>query len=493
MRVLDDGDPQKSAVGVETITIYPASFNRWARTWGEAAGRTITADTMGNIYVTGWFHLTVDFDPGNGEDLHTAISAGDMYLSKFNSNGDFIWARTWGGFDSSCDEFVDDITCDSEGSIYLTGLFGSSIDFDPGPGEDIHEPIDSLDIFLMKFAPNGDLKWARTWPGIERSGWSYPPYRIATDANDNVLATGWFRGTVDFDPSPDTDIKTAAGYDFFFTKFDPQGNHLWVYTLGYEGGSLECWSLRIDGSDDVYMSGEFLSLLDFDPHEESELLRLAYTGHGDAYIVKYTSDIIPIWFKQFGTSGFYDRGISIAIRDNTLYLLSQLGIGDVDLDPGPGVDWEPDVCGYHDFAISKFDTDGNYKWGHQVGCVETMSECAITSDSKVYITGSLMGSMEVDFDPGPGTDIITIDPDLPDNTYNTFLTAFDSNGDYLGTRTFRGTYNQPWGISISNDDTIFLTGHFKDVEHAVDFDPSSDGTDYHTAVGGIWAYLCRMN
>jgi len=492
MRVLDDGDPQKSSIGAETITIYPASYNRWVRSWGEAIGDAVTVDNLGNVYVAGRFHGTVDFDPGDGVDFHSASDYINMFHSKFNSNGDFIWAKTWGG---SAEVYIDSIICDSQGNLYMTGAFDDPTDFDPGPGEDIHEPITELGIFLVKYAPDGEFAWARTWPEGGIYGGHYDLYRLACDSSDNILVTGRFEGTVDFDPSQETALKTAIGdySNLFFTKFNSQGEHLEVQTIGNEDGGLECWSICMDESDNLYITGCFSGLIDFDPRDEYELWGLGQFW-GDVYIAKYSSSIEPIWFRQFnsviGTST--DSGKFVTVKDNILYLVSEIGSGDIDLDPGPGEDWKPKIDGSDNDVLSKFNTDGDYIWGHRFsGFRHGNAGCVIDSEENVYIAGVYHCRPQCpDFDPGPGTDIIIIEND-PGNYGNTFMTKFDSYGGYLGTRTFSGSDNEASGIAITKEDIVFLTGYFT---QTVDFDPTSYGTDFQQTVGsGRWAYLVRMN
>jgi hypothetical protein len=110
----------------------------------------------GNIYVAaGFMGLNVDFDPGPGEDLRSAHGKydGDIYLSKFGYNGDYIWARTWGG--TGPDAGYDVAAGDSQ-SAYVTGIFDEVVDFDPGPGTDMHLGNGVIDVFLSKFPPDGN-------------------------------------------------------------------------------------------------------------------------------------------------------------------------------------------------------------------------------------------------------------------------------------------------------------------------------------------------
>ena len=124
-------------------------------------GYGVTADDPGNVYVTGSFWSTVDFDPGPGTDEHSSSGWDDAFLSKFDANGDFQWACSWGG---GANDHGYGVAIDGSGNVYVTGYFFGTVDFDPGEGEDAHSAF-GLDVVLSKFDSNGNFQWARTWGG----------------------------------------------------------------------------------------------------------------------------------------------------------------------------------------------------------------------------------------------------------------------------------------------------------------------------------------
>ncbi|WP_293873805.1 T9SS type A sorting domain-containing protein [Flavobacterium sp.] len=88
----------------------------------------MTSDSAGNIYVTGHFSNTVDFDPGAGVFSMTTynnVSGGtgrDGYFAKFDSNGNFIWANQIGG---TGDDYVSNILVNPSGKVIIKGFAGT--------------------------------------------------------------------------------------------------------------------------------------------------------------------------------------------------------------------------------------------------------------------------------------------------------------------------------------------------------------------------------
>jgi hypothetical protein len=228
------------------------------------------------------FRGTVDFDPGPGVDAHKSNGAGDIFLSKFNSNGEFQWARTWGG---SYSDWSDGVAIYGNGNAYITGSFQDNVDFDPGSGVDEHTSNGNYDIFLSKFDSTGEFQWARTWGGVDGdAGWG-----TTIDGNGNVYITGCFSDIVDFDPGPGINEHTSNGgyYDIFLSKFDSDGEFQWARTWGgvYKDTG---YGVAIDGSGNAYVVGWFNYTADFDPGPSIDL----HTSNGewDAFLSKFPPD-----------------------------------------------------------------------------------------------------------------------------------------------------------------------------------------------------------
>lgn len=140
-------------------------------------GTSVATDAAGNIYFTGGFNGTVDFDPGLGTFNLTSASGQDVFVSKLDREGNFIWAES---SDGGGNDLGRAITVDTSGNVYITGAQGNF-----------------LDIFVSKLDSAGNFVWTGIMDGTQSSNFGRG---IGVDASGSVYTAGYFGGTVDFDP-----------------------------------------------------------------------------------------------------------------------------------------------------------------------------------------------------------------------------------------------------------------------------------------------------
>jgi hypothetical protein len=168
----------------------------------------------------------------------------DAFLVKFNANGETVWAKNAGGTKS--DE-ARGTALDSEGNIYITGFFKEKAQFD---GMSLAANSPSSDVFIAKYNPNGQIEWAKNAGsaiGDEGSA-------IAIDAADNIYVTGWFSGAAAFDEHK---INSAGGQDIFLAKYNTKGNCTAVYSIG--GTSTEEGQTLTNHQNNMFLGGYFKS------------------------------------------------------------------------------------------------------------------------------------------------------------------------------------------------------------------------------------------
>jgi len=255
----------------------------WTRTFGgplQDIGWRIATDSQGAAIVVGEFCGTVDFDPGEGEDLHVSEGDSDIFITKLGSDGSYQWTHTAGG---PFWEGADAVATDALGNTYSTGGFQNTVDFDRRGGGDVHVSNGLFDVFVTKRGPDGSYHWTRTFGGeaIE-SG-----FGIALDDSGVLVVGGNYSGTVDFDFTEGVDEHTAkGGRDAFITRMTADGGYIFTDTFGGSQGNDGVQDLAIGADGSVIACGSFESLnVDFDP--TSGVDPHSSNGSFDLFITKH--------------------------------------------------------------------------------------------------------------------------------------------------------------------------------------------------------------
>jgi hypothetical protein len=189
----------------------------WARTWG-GPGLDYANDVcvmQKNIYVTGSFSDTVNFNPDPGGTPHNETAAGwsDAYVTHL-VYGDFADVTTWGGSESLKIDAGYQIAANSSGNIICTGSFaGSSF------GTASHGNYDAV---VAEYSPSLNFISATTWGGTGSDGCN----GMRLSYWDRIFVTGGFQSTVDFNPGPGVDSHTSNGgtADCYLMKLLPDGS-----------------------------------------------------------------------------------------------------------------------------------------------------------------------------------------------------------------------------------------------------------------------------
>lgn len=446
-------------ISLLSITIQAQEDNfEWAKSMGGTGtdyGYSITTDNFGNIYATGMFEGTVDFDPSEATYNLTSKGMFDIFIQKLDSDGNFIWAKSMGG---PIGESGQSINTDPDGNIYVTGDFEDTVDFNPGI--DIFNLISNGagDIFILKLDSTGNFIWAKSIGG---SYWDYG-LSVAIDASNNLCLTGGFSTTVDFDPGEEIVNLTSNGLtDFFVMKLDDSGNLLWVESMGGIYGE-QGRTILTDADENIYLTGFFKATVDFDPGESTYNI----TSHGgwDCFIQKLNSNGDFLWAKSMGGfSDDYGHCLSKDAADN-LYITGFFE-GSVDFDPGIG-NYILSSNGSRDIYIQKLNSDGEFIWAKSLGGTSNDHAYSISSDSygNVYITGAFRGI--VDFDPS--AEIYNLSSNGWDDIY---IMMLDSDGDFVWAKSMGESSNDlGYSVTTGSPGYIYVTGNFAET---VDFDPSA--------------------
>jgi hypothetical protein len=465
------------------ITSAFAQNYEWAKCMGGTADQytnDMVIDNQSNVYIVGSFQGTnIDFDPGIGTANLSSAGMIDIFIAKYDSSGNYLWAKRIGG---TSDDIAPRMKIDHLGNIYIAGWFQSTnVDFDPGSGTAILSSAGSTDIFFAKYDKDGNYVWAK------RIGTSLGDgcHDIDVDYLGNIYITGYFYGTnTDFDPGPGTALLSSIGNsgDIFFAKYDSLGNYLWAKSIG--GSSYEVGNgITTDNWGNVYLTGPFSGTnVDFDPGDGTAYLSSA--GGYDVFFAKYDSSGNYQWAKGIGGTGEDIGGDIVVDSLSNIYIPCYFHGTNVDFDPGPGTSYLNSAGGF-DIGLAKYDASGNYVWANRFGGPgdDYSGGILLDEDANIYLTGSFTGT-NVDFDPGPNTAYLSSHGNL-----DIFFGKYNSLGEYLWAASIGGTGgDNGMGIALNSSKKIYISGGFSGTN--VDFDPGS-GTAYLSSAGGVDIYIAK--
>ena len=251
----------------------------------------VQADSKGNIVVCGQFYgfvsSPVDFDPGPGQFLLSG--AADIFIAKFDSAGNFLWAKS--NYESAPGAYDKGVFCfDQNDNVYTFGQFAKKIDFNTGIGELILDG-ENGGFFLQKHDEYGNFLWVKQFG----NDFEASPEEIISK-NNNIYITGWYRNLADFNPDTAVaDVITSNGErDIFIANFDTSGTLNWAHGMGnadFDNG----YAIFMDEEGNLLVTGTYQQSVDFDPSGSNFYLSNPNISSSSAFILKLktqTSSII---------------------------------------------------------------------------------------------------------------------------------------------------------------------------------------------------------
>jgi hypothetical protein len=287
---------------------------------------------------------------------------------------------------------------------------------------------------------------------------------IATDPTGNIYVAGFFSGTADLDPGPGQALLTAQGtrLNTFLAKYSPNGGLLWATRLD---GAVQ--DLGLDANGNAYVTGGTTYFSD--------------EGPSHVFLDKLDPSGNVLWSQQL------PRNPPAGSAGDTAYALAVDGSGNVYTTGslyGAGI------------FIAKNDTNGNLTWlktmsGTASGGGGTGQGLTLDGSGNIYATGYFVGS--IDFDPGPGTNVLTsTTPRRSSPSQDVFVLKLDNQGNFRWAGSMGGQ-----GADVGNDiavdgsGSVYVTGRFSPDSHN-DFDPGK-GTSTLPNAGNTDVFLVKLD
>jgi len=245
-------------------------------------GQAVRVNKEGSVYVAGIFDDKAEF----GETSLTSAGSTDIFLARYDKNLDLIWAKRWGG--SGADKVgTAAVDIDQDSNIYLAGDFTGTAYWDnfkiTSKG--------SADAFFAKLDKEGKVLLLKSIGGAYYDS----AQKVKLDNAGNILITGYFKDSVDFDPGKGVDFLQSFSFgeaaDAFLAKYSSGGDFVWARSFGgYVALADEvqtAYGLGIDSQGNPVITGKFYDQIDF---HSSEDLNLTSKGKGDVFLVKYNAE-----------------------------------------------------------------------------------------------------------------------------------------------------------------------------------------------------------
>ena len=196
-RLRGSADLSPSGGALVTGTLFLAAYNTdGALRFGFAVsgasqnsgGHRVDFDASRNIYIAGWVGGTPDFDPGSGSMLRPASGVQDVFLAKYNEDGNVLWASVLGATGNTGNDICAGLAVDAAGNAWITGQFyGIGADYDPSEAELLLSSVGMNDCFVAKYSTDGAL-WSSATPAARIP--DAPSLRILSVAPSPVRSQG---------------------------------------------------------------------------------------------------------------------------------------------------------------------------------------------------------------------------------------------------------------------------------------------------------------
>jgi hypothetical protein len=333
---LVDFDPSGNTFQVGAVSsadVFVAKYTPngdliWAKQMGGNSADIafdVETDSQGNVYTTGHFYATADFDPDNvGTANLTSNGQMDVFVSKLDVNGDFLWVKQIGG---ASEETGTSISIDGSGDVIVGGNFWGTVDFDPDGTTNNVTSNGGSDAFGLKLNNNG------AYLNVVKLGGAGNEYCLAVDSDgtNNIYLGGQFSGTMDINPlGTANNITSNGGNDIFMSKYDQNFQLDWGYGFG-DVDDDAARGIKVDANSNVYLTGYMRGTVDFDPGASTD----SYTSNGsnDIFLLKVDALGAYQWSSTFG-SATNDSGYEIGVWNSNVFVVGDYS-GTVDFDPSP--------------------------------------------------------------------------------------------------------------------------------------------------------------
>ncbi len=448
-------------------------------------GSSLTFDSQDNLYYSGNFLDTVDFDLGPSQynliDKGVVYNYPDLFISKVDADCNFIWAKSIestgtsrGGNHISHGEILI-----SGKFIYIVGRFFGTFDFDPSANiasltSTIYYKYDG---FILKLDLDGNFQWVKQLKGDSNKS----VVSIDDDQSGNLYVTGFFAASVDFDFGSGTNVLQAYDYDTYILKMKPDGTTVWAKQLKGRTTGNSSSKLKIDDLGNIYIFGQFTGLTDFDPGAGAS--NLNSNGEFDIYLLKLNPLGNFLWVRSYGgIDNDYAESFDIN-KDGDVYCISEFyDQTQVNLKSGTKILYS---FGTSDVIVTKYNSIGDLLWANNFGGKDADIGADIKIDSynkKLFITGHFNDTADFYYTSG-GRRIVS------KGDFDVYYLTLGYDGEFICVNATGGSwYDFSSNLALNSKRDLFSIGTFN---NTIDFG-FGNGSNSITSNGSSDAFLLKF-
>jgi hypothetical protein len=260
---------------------------------GNAHGRGVAVDAMGNVAFSGHFEGSVELAPA----VLTAAQSTDGFIIMVDAGGGHRWSTDIG--EGGADR-ANSVAIDTDDNVIVVGEFDNEIDIG---GVSITN-VSGQDAYVLKFDAQGNHVFTTALAGVDNE----VAVDVTTDSQGDIYVVGFFDTDIDLGAGPMTSVE---GDDAFVTKLSAAGAPLWGVTMG---GPTEqdASAVSLGASGEVIVSVSMETNMQFG----SELLLGA--GQDDMAVALFDNDGNPMFARRFGDHDDQDMWFSAMDADGSL-------------------------------------------------------------------------------------------------------------------------------------------------------------------------------
>lgn len=415
-------------LSISVVFSQDAQFN-WAKQYGSLTQAnyltSLTSDNVNLVFAYSDFEDEITID-GN---IYLSQGGSDLIIFALDENGETIWQKTEGGPN---DEIAQDIQCDSEGNVYITGKFNNTLNINGVS----FESNGSWDMFLAKYSNNGEFLWCKVFGGPNSEALISMKIKF-----DRVVLAGRFYNFTCIDN--DT-IFSQDGTDVFLAKFNLDGELINTLDIGGQGVDMIS-DLSIDSQGNIYIVGDFYQDIHF-----GETTFEAGDALG-VYMAKYNPSFQLLWAYQMqgddlkpGVKLSVSSSGDISVAGN---FSSTVQFGNNHLTTA---DFDEDIY------LASFTSGGEVNWAQRFysNSMETLIGMSVDKYGDTYISGHYLDHIHFGE--------LTIHYNLCCGEPEIFMVKIDFDGNITNSLQITGERSGIQTMVVPEVNQIYLGGYFSD-------------------------------